>query len=281
MRQIFVFGFFHGDPHPGNILILPENVICFLDFGMMGSVSLRDRQNFADFITQIIGRDEHKVTDAVMKLTYHDQDPPRDELERDVAEIIEEHLYRPLKDLETGRLLEQVLNALTKYGLRLKPNLFLMLKSLITIDRLGNMLNPGLELVREAEPFIRTIQMKRLSPVNFLRNMISPTLEFFELIREIPSDFHVLIRQLKEGRLKLEFEHVGLDPLRDSVERVSNRVSFAIVLAALIVGNALITFTRAHEILGETVRYMGMIGFAVAGIVGFWMLLVLIHSRKL
>lgn len=280
MRQLFVHGFFHGDPHPGNIFVLPNNVLCFVDFGMMGRLSKNDKELFADFIMDILRRDERRVAESVKKLTIYELEPDLDEFERDIADILDEHLYRPLKDLDAGRILEQVMNTLTKHGLRLKPNFFLMLKALISIDRLGNLLYPELDLIGKTEPFIKKIQLNRLNPINMFQNAIAPLTEFMKLLNEIPADLHILIKQLKEGRIKMEFQHLGLEPLRNTLTQVSNRIAFAILLAALIIGHALITLSRASSDWG-LMHALGSIGFVCAGLIGFWFLLSMIRGGKM
>ena len=111
MEQIFVHGFFHADPHPGNIFILPDNVICFIDFGMMGRLSRQNREDFTDLLLYILARNERKVTDCVLKLTDHQGEVDRDALSRDLSEMLDRYLYLPLKELEAGRILQHLLGA--------------------------------------------------------------------------------------------------------------------------------------------------------------------------
>jgi len=124
LKQIFVHGFFHADPHPGNVFILPGNVICYLDFGMMGRIDIKTREHFADLMVNIARRDEQRVVDALTRLTIWDDEPDYHSLERDVAEFISRHFYRPLKELELGKLLHQLLDLVAKYRLRVPPDLF-------------------------------------------------------------------------------------------------------------------------------------------------------------
>ena len=279
MEQIFVHGFFHADPHPGNIFILPDNVICFIDFGMMGRLSLQNREDFTDLLLHIIARHERKLTDSVLKLTNHYGEVDRDALTRDLAEMLDRYLYLPLKELEAGKILYQLLELVSRHKIYFKPNLYLMMKAISTVEGVGQMLDPDLELIRLAEPFMRRIKNDRLRLSRIADETGLTTSEYLELIRELPDELRAIIRQIRQGRMKLEFEHLGLDKLRSALDQVSNRISFAIVLAALIIGSSVIVHSNLPP-RWNGIPIIGLAGFLVAGVMGFWLLLSIIrHGR--
>jgi ubiquinone biosynthesis protein len=280
MKQIFDFGFFHADPHPGNILALPNNVIGLLDFGMVGRISRQEREAFSDLVTQVVRGDEKKVTDAVLNLTNYDKEPDRIEFERDFAELIDQYLYRPLKELQIGRLLQQLLEILTKYRLGLKPDLFLMMKALSTVEGLGAMLDPDFQLIKHAEPFIRHIQLRRFNPKTIAGDMIDTGSELFTLLKEIPREVRGILKQAKEGKVKIEFEHKGLEPVLFTHDRSSNRIAFAIVLAALIIGSSLITLSDIPPKWND-IPIIGLAGFIIAGVMGFWLLVTILRRGRM
>ena len=134
MSQFFVHGFFHADPHPGNILILPENVICYVDFGMMGRISRRERQDFADLIMHIVRRNEKRVVDVILRMVETHGPLERDELESDVGELIDTYIGLPLKDLEVGPIMQHLIEIVSRYKLSLKSNLYLVVKAAGTVE---------------------------------------------------------------------------------------------------------------------------------------------------
>lgn len=280
MKQVFIHGFFHADPHPGNIFILPDNVICYLDFGMMGRIGRETRENFADLVMNIVRRDERKVTDALLSLTNWEEEPNRHTLERSVSEFIDMHFNRPLKELDLGKLLHQLLDMLAKHRLSVPPDLFLMIKALSTVEGLGRVLDPDFDFTEQAAPFIQRIQMEKLHPKRIARDFFDSGVELFRLIKEIPDDVHKILKQAREGKVKIEFEHRGLEPMLSTHDQISNRLAFAIVLAALIIGSSLIVLSdippKWHEI-----PVIGLIGFLFAGLMGFWLLLSIIRSGKM
>jgi len=279
MEQIFVHGFFHADPHPGNIFILPDNIICFIDFGMVGRLSLQNREDFTDLLLYIIARNERKVTECVLKLTNHYGEVDRDALSRDLSEMLDRYLYLPLKELEAGRILQHLLELVSRHKIYFKPNLYLMMKSISTVEGVGQMLDPELELIRLAEPFMRKVKTDRMRFGRIADETGETTSEYLDLIRELPEELRAIIRQIRQGRIKIEFEHLGLEKLRSALDQSSNRISFAIVLAALIIGSSLIVLSGIPPKWND-IPIIGLVGFLIAGVMGFWLLLSIIrHGR--
>jgi len=280
MKQIFVHGFFHADPHPGNLFILPNNVVCYLDFGMMGRIKRQEREIFSDMLMQLVTRDERKLSETILKLTYYDDEPDRDKLERDISEFVDHHFYLPLKDLKVRKALNSLLEILTRHRLYLKSDLFLVMKALGTVEGLGKMLDPDFEIIKHAQPFIKQIQWGRLNPKNIFEDVIDSGSELIRLLKEIPGEISAILQQAKKGRIKIEFEHMGLEPMLSTLDRTSNRIAFAIVLASLVIGSSLIVLSdippKWHEI-----PIIGLVGFIIAGVMGFWLLVSIMRRGKM
>jgi len=280
MKQVFVHGFFHADPHPGNIFILPGNVICYLDFGMMGRIGRKSREHFADLIMNIVRRDEVKVTDALVRLTISDEEPNHNALERDVAEFIDQHFYRPLKELDLGKLLHQLLEMAARHRLTVPPDLFLMIKALSTAEGVGRVLDPDFDATERAAPFVRRIQLQRLYPKRVAEDIYDSGSDFLHLIKEIPGELREILRQARQGRVKIEFEHRGLENMLSTHDRISNRLAFAIVLASLIIGSSLIVLSEIPP-KWHGIPVIGLAGFIIAGVMGLWLLFSIIKRGSM
>jgi ubiquinone biosynthesis protein len=280
MTQIFVHGFFHADPHPGNVFVLPGNIICYLDFGMMGRINPPEQENFADFVMQIVRRNERKIADAVMKLTYFEKDPDRGTLERDLAEWVDLYYYRPLKDVGVAKLLHQLVDILTRHHLCMKPNMYLMMKAIGTAESLARAFDPEFEIIKEIEPFIRHARKMHRGPVELATDVAEDGADMVRLLRDIPYDVRAILRQVRDGKTKILFEHSGIAPLISAYDRVSKRISFAIVLASLVIGSSLIVHAGLpphwHQI-----PVIGLLGFVVAGLLGFWLLISILRGGKM
>jgi ubiquinone biosynthesis protein len=271
MKQIFAHGFYHADPHPGNIFILPNAIICFLDFGMMGRISQQEREDFTDLVRMILSKDEKKTVDALLKVSNFAEDPDRAELERDMGEFFDQFLYLTLKELDLGKMLQRVLEILTKQGVSLKPDLFLMLKALVTAEGLGRSLDPDFQIVEHAEPFIQDMQARRYTPNRIARDLIDSGTEFFQLLREIPGEMREVLKKVKEGKLGIEIELRRLDRVILEVGKISDRIVSAIVLASLIIGSSIVTLSNIPP-KWRGIPLIGVVGFLVAAGMGFWLL---------
>jgi len=280
MEQIFVHGFFHADPHPGNIFILPDNLICFLDFGMMGRLSRQNREDFTDLVLYIVGRNERKVTESVLKLTNHYQDIDRDALSRDLSEMLDRYLYLPLKELEAGKILQDLLELVSRHQIFFKPNFYLMMKAITTVEGVGRILDPNLELIKLAQPFMKKVKSDRLRLNRIAEEAGLTTSEYLDLLRDLPEELRSILSQLRHGRMKLEFEHRGLSELRAVLDQMSNRISFAIVLASLVIGSSLIILSGIPPKWND-IPIIGLIGFLLAGVMGFWLLLSILRHGKM
>lgn len=280
MEQIFVHGFFHADPHPGNIFILPDNLICFLDFGMMGRLSRQNRDDFTDLVLYIVARNERKVMESVLKLTNHYEDINRDALSRDLSEMLDRYLYLPLKELDAGKILQDLLELVSRHQIFFKPNFYLMMKAITTVEGVGRILDPDLELLKLAQPFMKKVKSDRLRLNRIAEEAGLATSEYIDLLRDLPEELRSILSQLRQGRMKLEFEHRGLSDLRVALDQVSNRISFAIVLASLIIGSSLIILSGIPPKWND-IPIIGLIGFLLAGVMGFWLLLSILRHGKM
>ncbi len=280
MEQIFVHGFFHSDPHPGNIFILPDNVICFIDFGQMGRLSLKDREEFVDLVLNIVGGNESKVASDVLKITIAQGDLDRDALALDVGDFLDRYLYLSLGELKAGKILQDLLELVSRHKLSLQPNLYLMLKAMTTVEGVGLVLDPQLELIELASPFMKKIKMGRMKPKRLAEEVGETSSQYLNLIRDLPEEARSILSQLRKGKMKLEFEHRGLRPMERSLDRVSNRISFAIVLAAQIIGSSLIVLSDIPP-RWNGIPIIGLAGFLLAGVMGFWLLVSIIRHGKM
>ena len=280
MKQVFKYGFFHADPHPGNIFILPDNVICYLDFGMMGRVDLASREDFVDLMLSAARGDEKKAVDALLELTSPQKEPDRRMLERDVSEFIDQYSYMPLGELEMGELITRLLKTAALHRLSVPPNLFLMMKALASVEGLGRELDPGFDAVERATPFIKRIRIGRFKPGRLARDVVDSGTDIFRMLREVPDEIRKILKLARQGLLKVEFEHRGLEPMLATHERISNRIAFAIVLAALIIGSALIVLSGIPPKWQE-IPVIGLVGFLIAGLMGFWLLVTIMRRGRM
>ena len=279
LRQICTWGFYHADPHPGNILVLPNNVVCFIDFGMMGRIGQREREDFTDFVEVLIRKDEHKASNALLRLTDGSADPKHDELQRELLAFIDRYAYRPLKELDMGKMLQSIVEILRTQGISLKPDLFLMVKALTIAEGLGRSLDPDFEIMGHAEPFFRKVRLTRYSFQGMTTALVDTGTEWYRFVREIPVELKELLRKAGDGKLKLEIEYGALEHTLFRLDRISGRIASAIVLASLIIGSSIIVLSNAPPKWHE-MPIIGLAGLFIAAVMGLRLLTSSFHRGR-
>ncbi len=280
LKQIFVHGFFHADPHPGNIFVLPNNVICLLDFGMTGLVDRQTRENFVDLLDSIVHQNEVRAAQVLLKLTYWENEPERRQFEREVADFMGRHLYKPLKDIELGKLLQQLLELATELRLRIPPDIFLMMKAFGTVEGVGRMLDPDFDMIARATPFITKVKLARYKPERIADDVYDMGARLLHFLQQFPKDLLDLANLIRQQRLRLQIEHRGLETMLATHDRISNRISFSILIAALIIGSALIVISETPPLV-YGISLIGILLFSAAAIMGIWLLVAILKKGKL
>jgi ubiquinone biosynthesis protein len=280
LKQIFEYGFFHADPHPGNIFALPNNVICLIDFGMVGVVDRQTRDDFVDLLDSIVHRNEIQASEVLLKLTYWDEEPDRRLLEREVADFMGRHLYKPLKEIELGKLLQQMLEVAGDFQLRVPPDLFLMMKALGTVEGVGRMLDPDFDMIARATPFIAEVKLERYKPERIAKDVFDLSAKLLKFLQKFPKELLDITQIIRQQKLSLKIEHRGLETMLITHDRISNRISFSILIAALIIGSALIVISETPPLI-YGISLIGIILFFAAAMMGIWLLVAILRKGKL
>jgi len=280
LEQIFTHGFFHADPHPGNIFILPGNTICYLDFGMMGSIDRQSKDDFIDMLSAVIEHNEEKVVKVLLRILEWEKEPDRRLLETDVAGFMEISLYKPLKEIRFEQVLSSLLEIISRHRLRLPYDKFLMMKAMAAIEGLGLRLDPDFDMVAHATPYIKKLMRRRYDPRRIADELITTLSEHVQFMKILPGELQEIVKQLKEGRMRIGFEHRGLDRFISEMDRSSNRVSVALVISSLIIGSSLIIQSNiGPHLFGFSL--LGIAGFMIAAIFGIWLIISIIRSGRL
>jgi len=164
LKQIFVDGFFHADPHPGNIFVLDNNRIAFLDFGMVGRIDEETKSQFANILQAIIERDASTIIESFIALGMVEEDMDIKKLELDVADLIDRYYEVPLKELRMERLVGEIINVVSENRIKVPPNLYLLAKTLITVESIGRELDPDFNMITKIRPFVKKLFWHKYNP---------------------------------------------------------------------------------------------------------------------
>jgi len=280
MRQVFEFGFFHADPHPGNIFILSSSKICVVDFGMTGFVDQVTRELFVDLLHGLASKNARITARLICDLADFDTPPAMGALEKDIAMFSGLYLSRALKEVHPTRMVHHFLELCAAHNLRVPPDLFLMMKAFISIEGVARKLDPEFDIVDHARPYVRAATLKKYSVPRLSRDIAGIAKETFNLLQTLPSDTSQLIAQAKQGKLKTIVKIEGLDKMMMTQDQTSNRISFAIIIAALILGSAMVLNSNVPPMIFG-VSFIGIAGFLAAAVMGIWLLVAIIRKGRL
>ncbi|NUQ67909.1 MAG: AarF/ABC1/UbiB kinase family protein [Phycisphaerales bacterium] len=278
LRMCLDIGFFHADPHPGNLFAMPGGKVCFIDCGMTGQLDETTTYQLADLVLGVVQADSEKVLGVVADLA--DVDPIKLEdrgLRSDVRDFIAHFQNTPLDQLNMADLLEEFFQKLRAHHLRCPGDLVLLIKALATIEAVGERLDPSFDMVEFATPHLERLVARRYSMRAMRKRFQAGMLRYVELVEDLPDDVRSIVNQLKRNRLAVNLEHRGLSRLTQTIEHASRNISFALIVAAMMVGSSILVLA-SRSVGGVALQAIGIAGFAAAAVL---VLLIMLSSRKI
>lgn len=280
LEMVLKHGFFHGDPHPGNVFILPDNRICLLDYGIVGRIDDSMTSFLSDIIIAIVNRDMDQVVSLLLFAGDISDSLDIRSLKRDLAHFIDGYYEVPLKEIEVGRMLLEFIEIITLYNIRIQPDLLLLAKALVMVEGMGRSLNPAFDMVEHVRPFMEKAIRKKMSPRNMAKDAGTVLSSYLSLARNLPRDLKEIINRLNRNKFKIDLEHRGLDKFNADFDRSMNRLSSSLILSALIIGSSIIMQTeKGPQLLGFPV--LAFMGYVVAGLLGLWLVYAIIRSGRM
>ena len=269
--QVFDHGFFHADPHPGNIFILRDKKICFIDYGMMGVVVDSDKELLADVLLAVHDRDVEYLKRSLLRFSWKENEIDEKALEYDIIEFFSNYSNITLDEIDGNEVIAALNSLFFEYKIKIPPNLLLLLKALVIIEGVGLQLDPKYNIIKNIEPYVRRLVAKKYAIEKLSRNFIRTVGDTSNMLRTLPEDVKDVIHKMKQGKLHIEFEHKGLEPVLQKMEVVSNRLAFTLLLVALIIGSSLMVIADVPPHI-YSIPVLGFAGFVVSGILALRLL---------
>ncbi len=280
LEMVLKHGFFHGDPHPGNVFILPDNKICLLDYGIVGRLDESISSFLTDIIVAIVNRDMDQVVSLLLFAGDISDSLDISSLKRDLGHFIDGYYEVPLKEIEVGRMLLEFIEIITLYNIRIQPDLMLLAKSLVIVEGMGRTLNPSFDMVEHVRPFMEKAIRRKMSPRHMVKDASTVLTSYLSLARNLPRDLKEIINRVNRNKFKIDLEHRGLDKFNADFDRSMNRLSSSLILSALIIGSSIIMQTeKGPQLLGFPV--LAFMGYIVAGLLGLWLVYAIIRSGRM
>lgn len=244
LKNVLYDGFFHGDPHPGNLFFLPENKVIFIDFGQVGRLNERMRYGFSSLVIGLMQRSTDAIIDALEEIVLFPITINFDDLRMDIDDLRDKYYDIPFKDLRLGEAINDLLVAAQKHDIKIPKDFTILAKALVLIEGTAEKLNPELSILELAEPFGRELLRERLHPKNRMKTVWDESVAYSELLRSLPKQMKALLTEIQRGKLKVNMHISDTEKILMKLDQISNRISFSvtllafsIVMVALIIGS--------------------------------------------
>lgn len=277
LKMILIDGYFHADPHPGNVFYLPGNRVAMIDFGMVGRLTEERRNQIVDLLAAVARRDEAGMVEVLLEWTGDAVDEAK--LAHDVGELVFNYENMPLKEIRMGALLSEITTIVRDNSLLMPPDLALLFKALITLEGLGQQLDPNFHMVEHLTPFVRHVILERYTPRALLKRGRHGLREAVQVIAGLPGDLARLLRDARRGRMRIDLDLKRLDHFGHQLDRSTNRLTLGILTASLVIGSSIVLTVQG----GPTVfglPLFGLIGFMVAFFNSVWIVVSIWRSGR-
>ncbi len=278
-KQILIDGFFHADPHPGNIAVKNDGIIIFMDFGMVGRLEGWIIEILGAFLLGVIRKDTETIAKILNGLAAGAKKPNQRHLKRDIHYLFDKYLHRPLKEIKIGAAFRDLMTMAWKYQLQLPQELALIARCLILLENLVERLAPENSLIELAKPFSSKLLLERLAPKNIGRVLLGYFLEIIDLAGNLPGKLNNILRLLADGEFKILLEHRNFEIFISKLTVIGNRLSFSLIIAATIIGSSLISLKTPESLFGHFP--VAEAGFIAAVLMGLWLLIAIIKSGRI
>lgn len=281
LKMILVDGVFHADPHPGNVMYLPDNRIALIDFGMVGRLSPARRRQIIDLLAGLASHDVEAMLEVLLDWRG-DEFVDEAQLAADLGEFAFDYADMQLKDLNIGALLHRVSAILRDHSIVLPSDLTLLFKALITLEGLGRQYDPEFRLIERVKMFIDRAMRERYQPVETARRAQQTLSELYGLITSMPRDLARLVRDARHGRMRVDLDLKRLDRFGDRLHDAMNRATVGIMTASLVVGSSIVmTVAEGPRVFGVSLlTYCGLVGYLVAFVNSLWIIFSIWRSSR-
>lgn len=278
-KQIFEDGFFHADPHPGNIII-EKNKIAYIDFGMMGNLSNPMKNKFNRFLYGLVSRDVNEMAGAVLKICIRKGEVDSKAFRKDIEEMYSKYIETSLQEVELNRLINDLYHVLRKNHLSMPREFTMLLRGVLTIEGVLEKLAPELNIIDMAFPYVKRQMLKDM---NIKKDMMAQLQNLYILYRSSPKimeNFIQFINTALSGKLKIQMEYNNSQNIVSQLNRMVNRIVFGIIIAALIIGSSLLVNTGVGTKING-ISAIGLTGYISAFFMGLYLLISIIKSGRM
>ncbi len=270
VQMVLYDGFFHGDPHPGNILVREDNTLVFIDFGLVGRLSEGQQDDLIDLILTVLTGDVDGIARSLLNMGYPIGRVNLREFKSDISRLRDKYLSMNLGDIEVSEFIQETMNAAQQHRIRINTNYAVLTKAAMTIEGIMRTLEPDLDIMKKGMPYAKQLAARRFSARKVLQGVMNSAMGFSGFVQQIPQQMDQILMDLEGGNLTITVKNESIDEIGTFLNTLGTRLFLGITAAGLAVASALILRGFDYEIQGVSVMLVVGILLALTALGLFW-----------
>jgi ubiquinone biosynthesis protein len=277
-KMIFEDGFFHADPHPGNFLVVSEDAIGVMDFGTVGRITDETRAKVSQLFLALINKDVSELVDRLIEVGIVTEETDKRLLTYDMDMLMIRYHDISVRHVRVAEALNDLFGVVYKHRIIIPTELGLLLKTLVTLEGVCTMLDPGFNLIEVGRPFASRLASEKASPLQWGPQLLEDLRQLNKLLQTVPQQISDTLKQVGEGKLKVSLDHLGMGGFMNTMRRVIDQLSLSILIASFVLGSSLII--AQGRLLPKGVMPLTFLILVPAALLGLWLVFSIFTSRK-
>lgn len=280
LTQIFEFGYFHADPHPGNVLVQESGRIVLIDFGMVGKMLPKDKFAFAGVYVAMANHDPAAMANSLRSLAIEHDIKDMRVLEMELNDLIEDFAYLDVDESSIAEVSQRLQSIIYKNKMAVPAGVFLIFRAFAILEGIGKTIHPKINMLDHVKPFGAKLLAEQFSPQNLLKETLSRGQSVWSFLTAFPGEVKAILRKIRKGQITMEVRHAGLDRLMDTLDSIGNRLALAMTIASMLISGAIVMVASPGYREQGTIPQVTAGLFIMAAIVGFFLLISILRSGR-
>lgn len=277
LKQVFEFGFFHADPHPGNIMVLRDGSVAFVDFGIVGHFDDRLKNLSIDLLSGVLTEDPELVLDTLLEMGMQ-AETDKESLKDEIKQIIDPLQYMKLREEKISSVMEDIISVAIKHKVRVPASFVLFGKTIVTLEGIALEFDPNFPVIEKARPYIERLVLRRYSPKEQMKGMLHEIKKYKKFIQQFPDKATRALETIERGKMEIHLEDTDISKLSTELDRSSNRIAYGLIIAGLLIASSfMIQVEKGPFFWG--IPLIALITFIAASMLGFVLLISIIRER--
>jgi ubiquinone biosynthesis protein len=280
LKEVLEDGFFHADPHPGNLLIMPGEIIGLIDFGTMGRLETSDRVGLARLLILVVQRDTEGIVDQLIRMGIAKYRVDRTTLARELRRILLRYYGLPIQDIPVAEVMNSLEPVIYKHKLRIPSDYLQLIKTIMVMQGVGLRLDPDFDMLGATRPYLGRLIRQVVLPTSWGPSLLQLVTDWADFVGNFPRQTSNVLSQLERGEFGIDVEVRELDKAVDRVDRVANRIIYSVLVAAFIIALALLIPTIDLTWPWKIKTWAVLFAFIFTCVLGLWLMWSIFRSRS-